>query len=973
MRRDRTACAGVLLGLLSAWHPPLRAEESAPAALVAPEKIEVVGSNIKQVDTETASPVQVLTQDDIAKSSSKTVTELLQGLPIASGPMVNDIFGFDSFSPGASSLSLRGLGENSTLVLLNGRRLPVFGVANYQDLLTNLDAIPLDAVEQVQILKSGGAAVYGSSAVGGVVNIITRKDFHGVLVRADHQQSVTSGEFGANSANLTFGTGNVATDGFNVMAVLDTFHRNSVMWTHLLDYVNKGVTSHYPLFGTYSTLSHAGNFIDFNTGAVAAGTPCNPPEKIVGAFCEYPRYNDIQAIPESDRVNLMTSGSLRIGGNMTAFGEYAFSHLKTTYLGPHAGYVSSFATTTWFVPQTGKLMTFNEPFLAATSTLNPFSSLGDDAELRYRFTDSPHNSNWADANQYRLLGGLRGAWEGSEWEAAAGAMGSRAVEVSFFGMSSSAFRKYIGDYTQDTIDSQGALVSPDPNFFQQPGGYVLGGRNSAAVLNALFPESDSTGKQTHYFADAKISGALVQMPAGPLSFAAGGDLHEERYTLTNSPNLTEGDLVGTIIQSADASRFYSAVFGELGIPVTKRFDADIAARLDKFPDVAVHASPKAGLRYQAGGGLLLRSTFETGFRAPSLVESARSTKVVGSVGITDPTRCPQAVQLSNDLFNFAQSIFSNPNATPAQIALANGALARAGTAAQNECGTIITEIATYNPKLKPETARSFGLGFVLEPIKGYSLSLDYFNIKRKDQINLLGLQQILNGNVPPGTIISRAPVGTGDPTFLAHDPVFGGQSDFARYGVTTGPVRYIQHGFQNLGNQLSTGVDINVAIRSRPVWIGKVDVDINATYQASFKDDQVDPTFANLAGHYFYPKWFAYGNFAYTVSGFTHGVRANFQSQTTLSVTPGDGFDAAGCASLGWSPALCRVASYTTWDYFFTYSGIKNLLVNVNLQNIFARKYPTDLRAVFSSAGTVPVYQVDAQGRMLKVSLQYRF
>jgi outer membrane receptor protein involved in Fe transport len=90
-------------------------------------------------------------------------------------------------------------------------------------------------------------------------------------------------------------------------------------------------------------------------------------------------------------------------------------------------------------------------------------------------------------------------------------------------------------------------------------------------------------------------------------------------------------------------------------------------------------------------------------------------------------------------------------------------------------------------------------------------------------------------------------------------------------------------------------------------------------------------------------------------------------------VTPGDGFDSAGCAGLGWSPALCRVASYTTWDYFFEYAGIRNLQITANLQNIFARKYPTDLRAVFGTAGTVPIYQADAQGRMLKVSVQYRF
>jgi len=937
------------------------------------EKIDVVGTNIKRVDIETSSSIQVLTKDDIAKSGATTVTELLQNLPAAanSANYLNDISGSASFAPGASSLSLRGMGENSTLILLNGRRLPSFGLANFQDLLTNLDAIALDAVEQVQVLKSGASAIYGSSAVAGVVNIITRKDFDGVELRADRQQSLTSGEFGSSAADITAGKGNLASDGYNVVSNLDIYHRASTMWTHLLGYVNKGVTSPYPLFGTYSTLSPAGNYLDFNTGAAAAGTPCNAPNLVQNGTCNYPRYNDVQAVPESDRINFLGSGNLRVNGDLTAFGEVSYSHLRTTYILPYPTYRSSPAATTWYNAQSGNVLSFVAPFLSGSSTLNPFSGLGDDAELRYRFTDAPKDT-WTTASQYRVLGGLKGIAGKYEWETAAGIMGSRATNVGY-SMSASGFQKTIGDYTTAALDSQGAPTISDPNFFQQPGGYRIGGPNSAAVINALFPQNDTTGKQTQYFADGKISGDLLQLPAGPLAFAAGLNLNEEKYTLVPSDNLLNGDIIGNGISTADSSRFYSAAFGELNVPLLKRLEAQLAGRVDKFPDFAAHVSPKVGLRYEASDAVLLRGTFETGFRAPSLLESARSTKISYVGGLNDPTRCPQATALANDLLSYYQTILNSPSPTATQLALANGAFTRSGLVGQNECGATLTQISTYNPDLKPETSNSFGLGIVLEPVKGYSAAFDYFNIKRKNQINRLGLQQILNGNVPAGTVVNRAPVGTRDPTFLAHDPVFGGQSDFTLYGVTAGPVQYIQHGFQNLGNQQTSGIDINARIKSRPIGIGTLDLDLNATYTASFQDDQVDLAYENLAGRYGYPKWNAYSTVSYTVHSITNAIRVNFQDATSLNQSTGDGFDLAGCASIGWSAGQCRVASYTTFDYFIQYSAVKNVVIHADLRNVFARKYPTDLRAVYGSSGEIPVYLQDAQGRMLKVSVQYRF
>ncbi len=138
------------------------------------ERIEVTGSNIKRVDTETVAPVQVITREEIEKSGKTTIADVLRDLPANQGNSYNETF-TNSFSPGASGISLRGLGLKATLTLVNGRRMASYGFAqNLQDTYVDLNSIPTSAVERVEILKDGASAIYGADAVAGVVNILSR-------------------------------------------------------------------------------------------------------------------------------------------------------------------------------------------------------------------------------------------------------------------------------------------------------------------------------------------------------------------------------------------------------------------------------------------------------------------------------------------------------------------------------------------------------------------------------------------------------------------------------------------------------------------------------------------------------------------------------------------------------------------------------------------------------------------------------
>ena len=129
-----------------------------------PQQVLITGSNIKTLDVETASPVQVVTRADIQRQGATNIADLINNLAASTGSVLNDIGGSNSFAPGATNVSFRNLGEQSTLVLLNGRRLPSYALADFTSVFVNVDAIPLDAVERVEVLKVGASAIYGSDA-----------------------------------------------------------------------------------------------------------------------------------------------------------------------------------------------------------------------------------------------------------------------------------------------------------------------------------------------------------------------------------------------------------------------------------------------------------------------------------------------------------------------------------------------------------------------------------------------------------------------------------------------------------------------------------------------------------------------------------------------------------------------------------------------------------------------------------------
>ncbi|MCC2954269.1 TonB-dependent receptor [Massilia sp. IC2-477] len=699
--------------------------------------------------------------------------------------------------------------------------------------------------------------------------------------------------------------------------------------------------------GAPSSFSYPGNILGYAGG----GGPIAGCATVAAGLCQYDRFSRFEAIPEAKRVNGLLSGKLRINDNLDAFAEVLYSRTETKYLSAFPTYDSTGADTVWGNPVTGQRLNFTYLSLPAE---HPLNTLGEPAALRYRFLDAGADQT-VTSSQYRALTGLKGTWNNYDFETAIGVMGSKTKMRGRGAFSASGFKQTIGDYSQ--FDEN--YTPLDPQFFNR--GYKIGQQNSPEVLNALFPEQGYDGKITQTFIDGKISGEIAQIGGRSVGLAVGGEVRHEKFEINPTANLLAGDIVGYGSATANAKRMTGAAFAEIEAPVTSTLTLTGAARLDKYEDFDAHVSPKLAFRWTPNSKFLLRGTVESGFRAPNLTESAQSSKFAFDNGVVDPRRCPQALRLATDLRNQAAALpSSDPNS-----AILN---ARADSVEGNECAAGVFSNVRNNPDLEPETSRSATVGFVVEPIKGYNLALDYWRIERKDEIGLKSTSDLLAAeNDQPAGVIER--------DLLANDKTFTA-AERAQYGVTTGALVGTSGRFENVSKTKTSGIDLTGSARF-PTRYGRFNIDANATYLFDLRyfSTTLNGYGDNLAGRYGAPKLVANTTFALDSGNLSNALRVSFNRHTQLR---GDFFDESftneGCEARGWNQEECRVGSYVRWDYTVAYRGIKGWTLTAFVRNLFNHRPPVDLRAFANDGGgVIPQSYEDVQGRSVRLTAEYRF
>lgn len=675
------------------------------------EEIYVTGSRIGRTsDFESPSPVASFNRDDLNKAGYANLQQLMEKQPFTgNGTFSTRGNNQDSTANGAASISLRGLGADATLVLVNGRRVAISAFA--ESITTNfvdINSIPVSAIERIEVLKDGASAVYGSDAVAGVVNIILRDDFEGFEVSAGGGWTTESG-YDETNVSAIWG---LSGENSNVTIIADYF-KNSTLSNSERDNSN-GVslgTANHEAEGGFDLRSSRGfpGFFVVSDGVLedpdgAGPLPPTDPKAVVDPTCPQDRITPGQAcvfdygpfnllIPESERTGVMLLAHQGFGNGLEVFTELAVQHNRSLAQGAPT-----------------PLDEEAELTVPITHPDNPFPEAIDIDIGRYRTVDAGARTWHIETDNLRGVLGLRGGFNDWSWEVSA----QRARSES--------------EQSGDRLDG---WVRTD--FLQQQidlGNYNPFGTtfNPQSVIENITTSLVRRGKSDLTSYDASITGGLFEMGAGEVQMAAGVEYREESISDVPDDQFQRGLIFGTEAVSASASRDLWSAYVEFSVPLLESLELSLAGRYDDYSDFGDTTNPKVAVRWSPIDALAFRASWGTGFRAPSLAQ----------IGL-GPS---QESQFFKDTYACEdQGIDPDSNAcTPLDY----------------------TIVFSGNPDLDAEESETLNVGAAWQPSSMWRLSVDYWDIKQEDKIDEVpfGFIYNLECNNQASTVCQRAaPIG----------------------------------------------------------------------------------------------------------------------------------------------------------------------------------------------------------------------
>lgn len=717
-------------------------EQSAADAPV--ERVAVTGSRLKGVDMEGANPLQSFTQDDITKRGYESVSEFLRDLPQASSAgtfsETGGVGGADGAPAGASGVSLRGLGSSSTLVLVNGRRVAVDSFSNGSDSFVNVNSIPLSAIERIDVLTDGASSIYGSDAIAGVINFILRKDFVGHELSAQYGDDTSDHD--ASRKNLTY-AGGFATENSNTTVVVDYATRNAIF------------NSDRPVNVTFESSTRM--TID---GEDYAESWCGDDTQKSGTRCNYDYVIQRAIQPDFENIGTTFNHIYRLDNGLEFFAEGMYQkNTGSAYEAP-AGYTVDVTGDSANIPQ----------YVHDIDMLD--GSVSDVITVRTRFPE--RRVQEYDTQSYRVLAGLRGELADWSWETAAS-----------YGKSTNEINNVAGYMNATKLDA--AVAADEFNPFN------LGRDSSAAQIAALRDPGIRKGESDVLSLDFNISGDLFALPAGAVSSVFGGELRKEQIFDRPSINAVNNEIIGLGASDAEADRTQYAMYGEFNFPITDTLDVIAALRYDHYSDFGGDVNPKISMRYRPLEDLVLRASWSTGFRAPSLSQLGAGTS------------------LSSQYINCGSAEPYN---------------ALCGTAGA-EFGELEFDQETIgNKDLSAEKSAAINVGVSWNLTEALQLTVDYWRYEHDDIVDI-DANTTLDACIKDSTKIVTSVAELGDEFGCVVD----GQGD----------ISFLRTGYFNVGNQNTDGIDYKLDYRLDTETAGEFKFYVAGTETLSF-ERQVTPS-----------------------------------------------------------------------------------------------------------------------------------
>ena len=535
------------------------------------ERIAVTGSRIQRSDMETASPVTVIDAASIRSEGFTSVDELLQAQTSMAGAAVGS--STNNGADGVAQVDLRGMGSQRTLVLLNGRRMVNSGSGANSSV--DLNSIPVAMIARVEILKDGASAVYGSDAIAGVVNIITKKDFDGFQLdvlggmsdKGDGENGEVSALYGFNTdtGNYTFGA-----------AYSD---RRGVVQSDR-DWTTPGNSSFIP------TGSLNGQVKDENGNWVARDTGYDYTQD---SFYQTP----------SKRYSLFANMTQELGDDVVLTGDFLYTKRKSNQqLAPQPANLQLDVCGEDGVDPL-KCITLDQSMVDAG--IKP----DDKGELNYRrrMNDVGPRIYSQDTDTWRISAGLEGSLDintGMNWDVSY-TYGNNKADTS------------VDNSINANLMTDAIYANPDLWFSGDP-------ITDQDLLNAVSYNEQADGGNEQHALSAGLNGELFELDAGAVAFAIGAEYRYESGYFNPDPIVVAGESTAAQQDPTDGSYSVISVFQEVSVPFTEKLTGEFALRFDDYSTFGNASTWKIGLTYEATDDLMLRTVAATGFRAPSVSE-----------------------------------------------------------------------------------------------------------------------------------------------------------------------------------------------------------------------------------------------------------------------------------------------------------------------------------------------------------------
>ncbi|AJY41725.1 TonB-dependent receptor [Burkholderia humptydooensis] len=629
------------------------------------KRFEVTGSLIRQSDKTGFQQVQTITPKEIQASGAVTVTDFLRDATANSANSWGEGQS-GNFAAGAAGIALRGLSEKYTLVMIDGQRVaPYAFFSNSVDSFFDLNTLPLNDIERIEIVKTGAVSQYGSDAIGGVVNIITKHNFRGLQLDSSLGSAIKAGNGdGTTKFGVLGGFGDLNADRFNVTAALSYYKSNGFTLadrdsTRNQDFTGKpgGFSLLAPSYwnmpgGVAQALSggcpFGGSVHSAATNSLSAGSP--------GTVCAYNTAESTSILPMTERLNGKLHADFKVNDTTTAFADFLESYnTTTTNDGLNVIGNPQNPALVWN-PQTQLL----SPFNTVVPVTNPYNTTGAATPLTYAFPNTVAQKTWANY-----------------WRAAVGIKGSFTLPYGDWDWSTSV------SHSQSTVSNvftNQLNVNALNNIYQNG---TLNFANPAATPNAfngLYQEANNLGISKLDTIDATLSTPnLFHLPTGDVGIGFGAQFTHQSETLTPGSEYLSGAVISPDLENVNGARNVAAVYYQINIPILQNLTFSQAGRYDHYTDVGGAFSPRFALRYQPIQALTLYTSYNRGFRAPTFVEDSKSQ----TLGI--------------------------------QVDPATG---------QN-----YTSITVGNPNLAPERTRNFNIGFQVSPSRYTDLGFDWYKIR----------------------------------------------------------------------------------------------------------------------------------------------------------------------------------------------------------------------------------------------------